>query len=562
MRLLEIAVCLLPVTLAASNAERHASGPTVTTSNGKVVGSSVLGIDTFNGIPFAQPPIGQLRLKPPQPITSHLGTVQATGVPRACPQYAQVGAQPANLSFLPPESLAPLAGISNPITEFGEDCLTLNVQRPSTATAKSALPVVFWIFGGAFLVGSTQAPNATELITTSIAQGKEVIYVAVNYRIGGFGFLPGKEILADGAANIALLDQRLGLKWVADNIAAFGGDPRKVTIWGESSGSISVFDQMALYDGHNTYKGKALFRAAVMDSGSIIPSQPVDDPTAQALYDAVVQNAGCSGSYDTLDCLRKVNYTTFSNAINSVAPKSGSGSLDVSYSPRPDGTILTKSSEILAEKGLFAKVPFIIGDQEDEGTIFVLSLSNVTTTSELEKYLNTAYYPDATASQIAALVATYPDEASAGSPFGTGDLYNIYPQYKRLAAIIGDVFFTLARRYFLNVSSKVHPSVPSWSYLAAYDKNLPYIGTFHGSDVLAAYGLTTGFPSVSTQSYYLSFFNTMDPNSGNEHLTHWPQWCHGKELLSLNALNNTVERDNFRESSYDVIANFIGSLHL
>lgn len=129
--------------------------------------------------------------------------------------------------------------------------------------------------------------DGTSLVADSVAQGKPIIFVAVNYRVGGFGFLPGKEVLADGAANLGLLDQRLGLQWVADNIAAFGGDPEKVTIWGESAGSISVLDQMALYDGDNTYKGKPLFRGGIMNSGSVVPTDPVDGTKGQAIYDTV-----------------------------------------------------------------------------------------------------------------------------------------------------------------------------------------------------------------------------------------------------------------------------------
>jgi carboxylesterase type B len=112
--------------------------------------------------------------------------------------------------------------------------------------------------------------------------------------------LGGFEILKDGSSNLGLLDQRLGLQWTADNIAVFGGGPEKVTIWGESAGSISVFDQMALYDGDCTYKGKPLFRAAVMDSGSITRADPIDCPKAQDVYNYVVSQAGCSSSGDAL----------------------------------------------------------------------------------------------------------------------------------------------------------------------------------------------------------------------------------------------------------------------
>jgi carboxylesterase type B len=129
--------------------------------------------------------------------------------------------------------------------------------------------------------------DGTSIVADSVTQGKPVIFVAVNYRVGGFGFLPGKEVLADGSSNLGLLDQRLGLQWVADNIAAFGGDPTKVTIWGESAGAISVMDQMLLYNGDHTYKGKPLFRAGIMNSGSIVPADPVDCPKGQLIYDTV-----------------------------------------------------------------------------------------------------------------------------------------------------------------------------------------------------------------------------------------------------------------------------------
>lgn len=110
-----------------------------------------------------------------------------------------------------------------------EDCLTVTIQRPSTANANSKLPVVFWIYGGAFEQGSNVDNDASTLIGNGVAQGKPFVYVAVNYRLGGFGFLPGQEVLNAGVSNLGLLDQRLGLQWTADNIAAFGGDPSKVT---------------------------------------------------------------------------------------------------------------------------------------------------------------------------------------------------------------------------------------------------------------------------------------------------------------------------------------------
>lgn len=122
-----------------------------------------------------------------------------------------------------------------PLNE-SEDCLFLNIHRPAGATPDSQLPVLFWIFGGGFVLGWNYMYDGVPWVQESINLGEPIILVTVNYRVGGFGFLPGKEVAADGSANLGLLDQRLGLQWVADNIAAFGGDPNKVTIWGESAG--------------------------------------------------------------------------------------------------------------------------------------------------------------------------------------------------------------------------------------------------------------------------------------------------------------------------------------
>lgn len=205
---------LLPLALAAPAIEKRLI-PTVVLEHATVVGASVAGIDSFKGIPYAQPPVGKLRLKPPQPITSNIGTVLAVGSPKSCPQFMTS----ADTSILPLDLVAELSNtpLFQKASDAGEDCLTVNVQRPSTATADSKLPVVFWIYGGGFEFGSTSTYDASELILTSVAQGKDVLYVSVNYRIGAFGFMPGAEILKDGSANIGLLDQRLGKSFPIQN---------------------------------------------------------------------------------------------------------------------------------------------------------------------------------------------------------------------------------------------------------------------------------------------------------------------------------------------------------
>lgn len=396
-------------------------------------------VEAFSGIPFAKPPVGPLRLKPPQPITEPLGTYNATANGKACPQLF-FSDNIVNNDAIPTSEIGLLLDtpLFQTVLNAGEDCLVINVQRPAGTTPDAKLPVLFWIFGGGFEIGWNSMYDGTTWVTESVAEGKPIIYVSVNYRVGGFGFLPGAEILADGSANLGLLDQRLGLQWVADNIAAFGGDPSKVTIWGESAGAISVFDQMALYDGDNTYKGKPLFRGGIMNSGSIVPADPVDCPKGQVVYDTVVASAGCSSATDTLACLRELPYETFLNATNSVPGLLSYHSVALSYLPRPDGVVLTASPDVLAIQGRYADVPFIIGDQEDEGTIFSLFQSNITTTAEVVTYLSTLFFNNASPAQLEELVATYPDVTTDGSPFRTGLLNNWYPQYKRLAAILGE----------------------------------------------------------------------------------------------------------------------------
>lgn len=256
LSLLCLGLGLLSHATAAPSSEARAAAPIVELPYATVMGSSSMGIDSFIGIPYAKPPVEQLRLKPPQPISSNLGVLLLPQKAKQCPQFLtqyEATILPADaltetltsplLQFVPEQAEAVLAqlldnSVAQNLEDEGEDCLTVSVQRPSTATKDSKLPVVFWIFGGEFEFGSTQSNDASDLIKNSVSQGKDIMYVAVNYRIGGFGFLPGKELLEDSSTNLGLLDQRLGLEWVADFVDKFGGDPEKVTIWGESAGSI------------------------------------------------------------------------------------------------------------------------------------------------------------------------------------------------------------------------------------------------------------------------------------------------------------------------------------
>jgi carboxylesterase type B len=562
MMKLALALAFVPLALAAPAHLEKRAAPTVVAPSPQatVAGKTLLGVETFNGIPYAQPPVGQLRLKPPQPITSAIGKVDGTALPRGCPQFFFS----VDKFNIPTNVLGTILNtpLFQTVTNAGEDCLTVNVQRPTGTKADAKLPVLFWIFGGGFELGATSMYDGTSLVADSVAQRKPVIFVAVNYRVGGFGFLPGKEVLADGSANLGLLDQRLGLQWVADNIAAFGGDPDKVTIWGESAGSISVMDQMLLYDGDISYKGKPLFRGGIMNSGSIVPAQPVDSNKAQAIYNTVVKEAGCSGSSDTLTCLRTTPYNKLLQACNSVPGILGYSTVNLSYLPRPDGKAITASPEELVTQGKYAKVPFIVGDQEDEGTLFGLFTPNLTTTAEVSEYLSTVFFDEATTAQVNDLVDTYQTITEDGSPFRTGLLNNFYPQFKRVSAVLGDVTFTISRRLFLESASAVNPGVPSWSYLSTYDYGTPILGTFHASDLLQVfYGVLPNNAARSIRGYYYSFVYNLDPNEGND-LAEWPQWSKSKKLMNFGALSNGLLNDDFRKDTAEWLKVNVGSLRV
>jgi triacylglycerol lipase len=419
------------------------------------------------------------------------------------------------------------------------------------------------MFGGGFQLGSTATYDASNLLEESVRQGKPIMFVAVNYRVGGFGFMPGKEILADGAANLGLLDQRLGLEWVADNIAAFGGDPSRVTIWGQSAGSISVLDQMLLYGGDHTYKGNPLFHGAIMNSGTVAPADPVDCPKGQVVYNTVVENAGCASAADTLECLRSADYSTFLDATNSVPGIVGYNSIALSYVPRPDGTVLPESPNVLVDNGRYARVPFIAGDQEDEGSFFALFQPNLTTTNDIVDYLDTLPFHNAGQRVLQEYVATYQNIREDGSPFRTSFLNNWYPQFKLLAAILGDITFTLARRIFLETTSQVSPEVPSWSYLATYYYGTPLLGTFHASDVLQVfYGLPHPYAARTIRGYYFSFVYNQDPNDPKSNRPTWPRWSERRQMMNFEANRAYMMADDFRADSADVLRRNVRSFYI
>lgn len=242
----------------------------------------------------------------------------------------------------------------------------------------------------------------------------------------------------------------------------------------------------------------------------------------------------------------------------------GYQSLALSYLPRPDGVVLAESPDQLALKNKFAKIPFIAGSQEDEGTLFALFQSNITTEELLLDYLREVFFPSASEEVLKEFVTLYADTSKNGAPFRTGKSNNIYPEFKRLAAIIGDHEFSLSRRIFLNASISMNPDIPTWSYMSSYNHGTPLLGTFHGSDLLQVFfGILPNYASDAFHAYYISFTTSLDPNdsNGGRH-SYWPPWNEGQRLLNMYADHSELIPDNFRSDAAAFLVENIGDFRL
>nr|GAT47596.1 predicted protein [Mycena chlorophos] len=516
------------------------SAPTVTLDKGTFVGTvGSTNTQSFLGIPFAQPPTGSLRYQLPVANSPYNSTYTVTTMPPGCPQQA---VKLPVLTGLPEEAVDYVVNsIYGTIFPGQEDCLTLNVIKPATATASSKLPVVVWIFGGGFELGSPAMYDGTTIVERSISIGEPVIYVAMNYRLSAFGFLASSEVRAAGVGNLGLQDQRQALRWVQKYVGAFGGDPTKVTIWGESAGAISVALHMIANNGNN----EGLFRGGFMESGSPIPVGPLEN--GQKYYDEIVDYVGCSSASDTLECLRTVPYATLLDAQNASPFIFDYQSLNLAWLPREDGVFLTQNPQILVQKGIVSDVPFVSGDCDDEGTLFSLSTLNISTDAQFLQWIKQIWVPEATTTQLNSLNSEYPSDLSDGSPFGTGDLDALTPQFKRIAAFQGDAVFQAPRRFFMQSRSGKQNM---WGFLSQRLKATPFLGSFHGSDLLNAYA------DGELTDYVIYFTNNLNPN-GNT-VPSWPAYTSATPNLMTfldGLIPTTITQDTYRAAGFNFLTN-------
>ena len=306
------------------------ANPIVRIDGGLIRGASATGVNSFLGLPYAAPPTGNLRWRPPQPASSWSGVRDATRFGPGCPQALMKN------PFLPPGTIS-------------EDCLNLNVYTP-TLRSGSGRPVLVWIHGGGLVQDGGRNYDGTKLAAAG------TVVVTINYRLGALGFLahPALASRPGGAAgNYGLMDQQAALRWVQRNIAQFGGDPRNVTIAGQSAGGLSVLAQMV------SAGARGLFQRAIVQSGTFaLNQQPL--AAAEAAGEMFAKNVGCPDQ--SAACLRSVPVSDLVSNFGVEIP----GVVDGSVLTQPIGTALAR--------GQFARVPVINGITHDEELLFVAGL--------------------------------------------------------------------------------------------------------------------------------------------------------------------------------------------
>ncbi|KAJ8487439.1 hypothetical protein ONZ45_g14337 [Pleurotus djamor] len=405
--LLFTSVVAIPLVLCHAYALAASSSPTVNLHGASVVGRyhNLSNQETFRGIPYAEPPIGDLRLRPPQ-LKRRLNSPFDAG------EFGPACTQP----------------FASPLTPLSEDCLTLNIQRPAGTNRYSKLPVVVWIFGGSFLVGGTSGPeyNATNLVSYSVSRGTPIIYVNINYRLGPLGFPQGTDASDKGLLNLGLKDQLTAFRWVHDNIAAFGGDPKKVTLFGESAGAVSI--------------GVHLL-----------------NPGIKKFVSGVILQSGALSTVGGRPELRNGDWTRFLDVTGCNQPGSDSWASYLPSVDGPRGLIPDVPSKVLGRLK-FADLPLITGVNLDEGT--GLTPESINSTQAIRERILSWYSGSAPSSErlsrlIDVLLDLYPDIPALGSPYGTGnETFGLSSQWKRMAAIFGDLLLVGPVRYHHEVLAR------------------------------------------------------------------------------------------------------------
>ena len=481
-------LCLIPVlalialfSACASNAPDAAGIPTALVTGGQVAGTVADGLSIFKGIPFAAPPVGELRWKAPQPAAAWTDVKQTTAFANSCMQ--DIG----------------MARSMGDTSEISEDCLYLNVWTPA-ARASDRLPVLVWIYGGGFSGGMTSVP----MYDGERLAKKGVVVVSIAYRVGPFGFLAHPELSKEsgsGSGNYGLQDMIAGLEWTKNNVDKFGGDPSKVTIFGHSAGGMAVSMLAASPAAAGLFRGVISMSGASMaplragagaETGMRVPLLSLAETTGAAFI-------GKLGAADIAGA-RGISADAVQNAL------SGGGA---SFQPVADGHIIIDDQYLLYQSGRFNDTPILLGSTSDEAASFG---ARKTSAAEFSNQVKANYGSDA-----AAILAVYPhatdEEASLSSKQLSRD--NTF----------GWNTWTWARMQSQHGKGN--------AFLYYFDHHAPTSpdGTGHGLDVPYAFQTLAGRDGAPPESadealsdvvssYWVNFTKTGDPNADG--LPVWP----------------------------------------
>ncbi|MFI0773414.1 carboxylesterase/lipase family protein [Streptomyces sp. NPDC021212] len=484
------AVVTLAALITVPSAAPTVSRPlTVATDKGLVKGAAAHGVGRFLGIPYAAPPVGDRRWQPPAPAAGWSG-VRSAGHPGATCVQTATGRGPGT----------------------SEDCLYLNVYAPERRTDRP-LPVLFWIHGGGFMSGSGDLYDGSTLARTN-----NIVVVTINYRLGVFGFLDLPGLSERGAGNYGLLDQQAALRWTQRNIAAFGGDPGRVTVSGESAGGQSVCALLA------SPPARGLFDRAIIQSGGC-PSLTPAQSTARGRSYATA--AGCRNPTTGVSCLRAKRPEEllaagrdFGGILNGPLPVSGVPELPV-------------APGVAVRSGRFADVPLLIGTNRDEIRTWALPFAHATE-NQYERVIRQQFGPHA-----GGVLARYPYGAHGGpydAAYALGAVWTdssvFYGmggcQYQRLAGRFASV---QPRTYFYEFGDRnppAHgPTQPGFTAGAAHAAELPYLWPS-----MAPKPLTPEQQRLSRtmMRYWGAFVRDANPTTPKQ--AAWPPYRSGK-LMSL-----------------------------
>ena len=508
-RVLALAVALAALLSIAKAfaAERVSCEEPVATQAGLVKGLADTGTATcsWKGIPFAAPPKGELRWKAPQPVAPWQGVREAKDYGNKC---LQVGLM----------AHANGKGKKN----FSEDCLYLNVWRPAQA---GSFPVMVWIHGGGYTGGTGASPMYAG---DRLASAGDLVIVTINYRLNVFGFLATEQLAQEdphgSAGSYGSLDQVAALQWVHDNIANFGGDPKQVTIFGESAGGWSVCTMLA------TPLAKGLFQGAVIESGGCEASHTMERGFQDGR--AAANKLGCAE--DDLSCMR-------SKPAEEVLEKVGrTGFTDYPFMPHEDGYLLTGKPLSMIQAGHFNNVPLIAGSNRNE-VPKIMAIARPSTFSTRPSQYGKNLSKWIAIEDPAPLVALYPLSQYQKPRYGYAQMFSdralICPTYAGMTAVAKQQTQTYYYRFDFDGFR--------WGKRlgAFHAMEMPFVfNAFDRSPFSIAYKKPEQIEparalSKIIQGYWINFARTGDPNGPG--LPEWPRYLAGDKVQVLDTAVTT-----------------------